>query len=267
MKTIGLIAGQGRFPLIVAREIRQEGYQVASCAIRNETDGSIEKFSDFTLWVQLGELGKVMDFFKKQGVREALLAGKVTKTSLLRGEIKPDFEMIRAVAKARDWKDDSLLRAVVDHLESKGVQVLDSTRFLKKCLLEPGVLTKRKPTKGESEDIEFGWQIAKEMGRLDIGQTVVVKHKAVLAVEAIEGTDEAIRRGGALGKEGAVVVKLSKPKQDMRFDVPAVGLSTLKAMEEVKAYTLALEAQKTLVLEKEGIVEFANRHHISIVLK
>jgi len=267
MNTIGLIAGRGRFPLLVAKQIREEGCRVASCAIHEEADPSLEKLSDHTLWVKLGELGKVEDFFKKQGVREILLAGKVTKTSLFKGHIKPDLEMIRALTKIRDWKDGSLLRAVVDHLESKGIHVLDSTTFLRSCLLGPAVLTHRKPTKEEWKDIEFGFEIAKEIGRLDIGQTVVVRKQAVLAIEAIEGTDEAIKRGGTLGKEGAVVVKVSKPRQDMRFDVPAVGLSTLEAMWEVRASILALEAHKTLVLEKNEIIEFANRHRISVVLK
>lgn len=267
MKTVGLIAGNGRFPLLIAQEMRKEGYEVASCAILGEADSRIEQLSRRTLWVKLGELGKVIDFFSQEGVTEALLAGKVTKTSLFKGDIKPDLEMIKAVASIRDWKDDSLLGAVVRQLEKKGIRILESTAFLKKSLPGPGVLTRRKPNAEEREDIEFGWCLAKEMGRLDIGQTVVVKAKAVLAVEAIEGTDEAIRRAGLLGGPGAVVVKVAKPKQDMRFDVPAVGLSTLQVMKEIKAACLALEAGKTIVLDRDQFASEADAAGIAVVLK
>lgn len=267
MKTIGLIAGQGRFPLLAAEQAAREGYQVACCAILEEADPAIDKISQHTLWIKLGELGKVIQFFKKHGAEEALLAGKVTKTSLFKGPIRPDLEMIKALANIRDWKDDSLLRSVVRHLEKKGIRILDSTQFFKSRMAQPGVLTKKKPVQNEWQDIEFGWTLAKEMGRLDVGQTVVVKGKAVLAVEAIEGTDEAIRRGGFFGQGNAVVVKVAKPRQDMRFDVPTVGLSTLKAMQEAGASVLAVEAYKTIVLDPKELIEFANRHKISMVVK
>lgn len=267
MKTIGLIAGNGRFPLWAAEQAAEEGYEVACCAIMEEADPAIEQKSRHTLWIKLGELDKVIRFFKKHGAEEALLAGKVTKVSLLKGQIRPDLEMIKALAHIRDWKDDSLLGAVVQHLEKKGIRILDSTRFLKNWMPQPGVLTKRKPSKNEWSDIEFGWTLAKEMGRLDVGQTVVVKSKAVLAVEAIEGTDEAIRRGGSFGKSDTVVVKVAKPRQDMRFDVPTIGLSTLKTMREAAASVLAVEAQKTIILDSKELIEFANRHKISIVIK
>lgn len=267
MKTIGLIAGNGCFPLLAARQAVEEGYQVVCCPILEEADPAIEKISQHTLWVKLGELGKVIGFFKKHGATEALLAGKVTKTFLFKGHIKPDLEMIKALANIRDWKDDSLLGSVVRHVEKKGIHILDSTHFLKNRMPQPGVLTKRKPGKNEWDDIEFGWALAKEMGRLDIGQTVVVKAKAVLAVEAIEGTDETIRRGGSFGKGHAVVIKVAKPKQDMRFDVPTVGLSTLEVMLAAEASVLAIEAYKTIILDPEELIQFADRHKISIVVK
>jgi DUF1009 family protein len=247
--------------------MREEGYAVAACAIIGEADPRIEELSGRTLWVKLGELGKVIDFFSREGVTEALLAGKVTKTSLFRGHIKPDLEMIKAVASVRDWKDDSLLGAVVRQLEKKGIRVLESTAFLKKSVPGPGVLTRRKPAPQEREDIEFGWRLAKEMGRLDVGQTVVVKSKAVLAVEAVEGTDEAIRRAGQLGGPGAVVVKVAKPRQDMRFDVPAVGLTTLRALKDIKAGCLALEAGKTIILDRLQFVKEADEMGLAVVLK
>ena len=267
MKTIGLIAGNGRFPFLAARQAGEEGYDVVCCAIREEADPSIEKVAKHILWIKLGQLGKVIEFFRKHGAEEALLAGKVTKASLFKGQIQPDFEMIKALAGIRDWKDDSLLGAVVRHLEKKGVRIVDSTRFLKNRMPQPGVLTKKKPGRSEYEDIDFGWALAKEMGRVDVGQTVVVKAKAVLAVEAIEGTDETIRRGAGFAKGNAVVVKVAKPEQDMRFDVPTIGLSTLKAMHESGASVLAVEAFKTIVLDSKEVIEFANRHDIAIVVK
>lgn len=265
--SIGLIAASGHLPLIAARRAEAQGVKVVTCAILDEADPEIEKVSYHTLWVKLGELGRVIRFFKKEQVSEALLGGKIHKVSLLSGKVKPDLEMVKAVASVRDWKDDSLLLAVVSQLEKNGIKILDSTLFLKEDLLPPGVITKSSPSKQEIHDVEFGWSIAKSMGGLDIGQTVVVKSKAVLAVEAIEGTDEAIRRGGMLGGSGAVVIKVSKPKQDMRFDVPVVGPDTLRVMREVRARVLAVEALKTLLLEKEEVLALAREAQISIIAR
>jgi DUF1009 family protein len=267
MKTIGIIAGTGGLPLLVAREARCAGFRVASCGIVGEADRALEEVSDACVWVKLGELGKVIQFFKNDGVSSACLAGKVHKTSLFSGRIRPDFEMIRALAGVKDWKDDSLLRALCGYLKKKGIDILDSTAFLKNSMAEGGSITRSKPSRKEREDIEFGWRLAKELGRLDIGQTVVVKRKAVLALEAIEGTDEAIRRGGKLGGEGAVVVKVAKPDQDMRFDVPVVGPSTLAAMREAKARVLAVEARKTILVGREELVSLADKHGIALVAK
>jgi len=266
-QTVGLIAGSGKLPLIAARRAGALGYRVVVCAIFDEADPEIEKVSDLTLWVKLGELGRVIRFFRKEGAGEVLLGGKIHKVSLFSGKIKPDFEMVKAVASVRDWKDDSLLLAVVGHLEKNGIRILESTAFLHEDFVPSGVMTKSAPSKQESSDIEFGWTIAKTMGGLDIGQTLVVKSRAVLAVEAIEGTDEAIRRGGMLGGSGAVVIKVSKPKQDMRFDVPVVGPDTLRAMREIRARVLALEAGKTLLLEKDEVLALANEAQISIVAR
>lgn len=265
-KTLGLITGNGRLPFLIADEAKKLGHRIYTCAIQNETDPAIESVSEATEWVRLGELGRLVKFFKVHEVRQAVMAGKVTKTNLFRGDIRPDFEMIQVLAKLKNHNDDSLLGGIAAYLERKGIQLLNTTDLLTgEALPKRGVLTKRKPSKQELEDIRFGWQLAKEMGHLDIGQTVVVKRKAILAVEAIEGTDEAIRRGGALGHGGVTVVKVAKPAQDMRFDVPAVGLTTLEAMLEVKASALAFEAGKTIVLDRKELVEKANQSQIAIV--
>jgi DUF1009 family protein len=177
----------------------------------------------------------------------------------------PDLRAVALLAKMVYKKDDSILRAVADELESEGITIRESTLYLDSILASPGVLTKRKPTKDEQKDIDFGWQMAKEIGRLDIGQTVVVKGRAVLAVEAIEGTDEAIRRGGLLCERGAVVVKVCKPQQDLRFDLPAVGTQTIRTMVQVKASCLAVEAGKTIIIDRELVVRDADAAGIAIV--
>ena len=267
-KTIGLIAGSGRLPHVILDEARRSGFRVAVCAIEGETDSSISAFGDISTWVRLGQLGRLMKFFKDQGVKEAVMAGKITKTNLLKGDIRPDFEMMKVLAKARNHSDDSLLGGIADHMSERGLRLLDSTAFLtEEALPGVGVLTKRKPTKGETLDIEFGWRLAKEMGRLDIGQTVVVKNQAILAVEAIEGTDQAILRGGILGSGGVTVVKIAKPRQDMRFDVPAVGPATLNALIQAKARVLAFEAKRTILIDRKEFVERAERHKIAVVAK
>ena len=193
-----------------------------------------------------------------------LMAGGIKKTRLFSGAL-PDLRGAALLARMIHKKDDSILRAVAEDLEAEGISVRESTLYLDSILAPPGVLTKRKPSKDEWKDIEFGWQMAKEVGRLDIGQTVVVKDQAVLAVEAIEGTDEAIRRGGKLCKGGAVVVKICKQQQDLRFDLPAAGARTIAMMKEVKAACLAVEAGKTIILDKESVIAEANKAGITIV--
>ncbi|MBI4373219.1 MAG: LpxI family protein [Candidatus Omnitrophica bacterium] len=267
-QTFGLITGNGLLPELTLREAKRAGHRVAVCAIQGETDPSIVRPADAIHWIRLGQLGKIIHFFKAEGVRQAVMVGKITKTNLFRGEVRPDLEMIKVLAKAKNHSDDSLLGGIANHLKSKGIEILDSTSFLTEdSLPKKGVLTDRKPSKTELADIEFGWRIAKEMGKLDIGQTVVVKNKAVLAVEAIEGTDEAIRRGGVLGSGDVVIVKVAKPNQDMRFDVPTVGLMTLDAMIRAKARVLVFEAGKTIVLDRTRLIEKANEHKMTMIAK
>ncbi len=267
-QSLGMITGNGTFPELVLKEAKSQGLRIALCAIQGETDPQLESFADTTHWIKLGQLGSLTDFFKREHIRQAVMAGKITKTNLLKGDVRPDFDMIKALAKIKNHSDDSLLGAIADHLDSKGIKLLSSVSFLTdESLPKSGVLTKRKPSKEELADIEFGWKLAKEIGRLDIGQTVVIKNEAVLAVEAIEGTDEAILRGGRLGSGDVTVVKVAKPNQDMRFDVPTIGLKTLDAMIQAKARVLAFEAGKTILLDRKQLIEKANDHKISIISK
>ena len=267
-KTLGLIAGNGGLPKLVAREAKKAGYRVIVSGIQGEVDSTLSSSVDRMESVRLGQLGQVIKFFKSEGVTEAVLAGKITKTNLFRGDIRPDLEMIKALATTRNHSDGSLLGGIVKHLEKRGIHVVDTTRYLSEdALPESGVLTKRRPSKQELEDIEFGWRLAKEIGRLDIGQTVVVKNKAVLAVEAIEGTDEAIIRGGNLGNGDAVIVKVAKPKQDMRFDIPTIGLGTIDAMIQARARVLAFEGGKTIILDRENLMRKADEYKLSILAK
>jgi hypothetical protein len=266
--TIGIIAGNGELPLLISREAKKSGKRVAICAIKGEADPVLEEIAEAFEWGRLGELGKVVKFFRAENVKDVVMAGKIRKTNLFKGEVRPDFDMLQVLAKTLNHSDDSLLGGIANFLESKDIRLVDTTTLLTKdSLPDTGVLTKRKPSKQEALDIEYGWMLAKEMGRLDVGQTVVVKKQAVLAIEAIEGTDEAIRRGGVLGNGDVVVIKTAKPNQDMRFDVPTVGLGTLEAMIESQAVVLAIEAGKTIVLNKEELVKKADQNRITIVCR
>ena len=265
MKTVGIIAGNGRFPLLAAEEARREGYRVVAALVEKEADPSLAKMTDASLWVKVGELKKLSKFFSSEGVHEAIMAGKIEKVRLLQENVRPDFEMVKVLMKTRDFKDDSLLKGIADYLHEEGIDLMDSTFFVRDALPGPGVLGKKKPSPEIREDLEFGFQMAKSIAGLDIGQTVIVKKKAVLAVEAIEGTDLAIRRGGELAKGQVTVVKVAKPNQDMRFDVPAVGMRTLKALMDVHAKAFGFEAGKTIFLDREEFLKTANAKGIAVV--
>ncbi|MCK9419462.1 MAG: UDP-2,3-diacylglucosamine diphosphatase LpxI [Nitrospirae bacterium] len=264
MNKIGLIAGNGNFPIAFAQAAKLKGLQVIAVAHEGETLPELAQLVDAIFWVKVGQLGKIITILKEQGVVDVLMAGGIKKTRFF-GNTLPDMRGMALLAKMAHKKDDSLLRAVAEELESEGITVRESTLFLDSIVAQQGLLTKRKPSKEERRDIEFGWQMAKEIGRLDIGQTVVVKDQVILAVEAIEGTDEAIRRGGRLCGQGAVVVKVCKPQQDLRFDLPAIGTQTIKSMLEVQASCLAVEAGKTIIIERETVINDANRAGITII--
>jgi hypothetical protein len=262
-ENIGLIAGKGQFPLLFARAARDHGVRVIAAAHRHETEPALAELVDEIHWIYVGQLGKMIRLFKNAGVRRAVMAGGLSRGRLFR-EFRPDLRALSVVRRAGAGKDDRLLSAVAAEFESEGIVIAPSTLFLEDLLAPSGKLGKRAPSKEELQDIEFGFQIAKEIGRLDIGQTVVVRRQVVVALEAVEGTDECIRRAGTLAGPGAVVVKVSKPNQDLRFDVPAVGLNTIQTMIEAGAAVLALEAGKTLTFDREQMIDAANRAKIIV---
>jgi DUF1009 family protein len=263
-KKLGLIAGNGKFPLIFAEEAKRAGYSVVAVAHRGETDEAIAQAADEVNWIYVGQLGKIIRAFQHAGVTEAVMAGGIRKVRLF-GNFRPDLRGARFLAKFKSREDDVLLRGIADELAGEGIQVLESTLCLSHIISSDGVLTKREPRRREWDDIRLGFQTAKEIGRLGVGQTVVVKNQMVLAVEAVEGTDAAIQRGGALAKSGCVVVKVSKPQQDLRFDVPAVGVGTVNCLHEVRGAVLAVEAGKTILLEKENLLRQADAYGIAVV--
>lgn len=265
MRKIGLIAGKGRLPEAIASEARSQGYTVFAIALDPIAERSLSLFVDNIKWVNVGRFGETIATMKQYGIKEAVMAGKVPKSLLYKSNITPDTRALKLLFSLKDRSDDSILKAISKELEKEGIRLLDITSFSTTILTPEGILTEDRLSEQEWQDISFGWKIAKEIGRLDIGQTVVVKNQAVMAVEAIEGTDEAIRRGGRLAGKDAVVVKVSKPHQDMRFDVPVIGLDTLKAMAEVSARVLAIEAKKSILLDKTNTIKKSQKAGISIV--
>jgi DUF1009 family protein len=265
MNKLGLIAGSGQLPVAIASEARAMGFTVVAVGLEPLADRSLAGSADEIHWINVGKLGAIIDMLKKRGVDKAVMAGKVPKSLIYKGRITPDLRAVKVLLSLRDRKDDSILLAITNELEKEGITLLKTTDFTAGLLTPEGVLTRKQPSDEEWRDIAFGWQIAKEIGKLDIGQTVVVKNLAVMAVEAIEGTDETIRRGGELADKGAVVVKVSKPRQDMRFDVPVVGHDTLQTMIKVKARVLAVEAKKSILLNREEMIDEAQRARITIV--
>lgn len=265
MNKIGLIAGGGKFPLIFAQEAKKIGKELISIALKGETNPQIEKIVNRTYWVNVGKLGKLIKVLKQEHVKEAVMAGRVRHTRLFT-EVKLDLRAIKLLGKIENKKSDSILGAVAQELENEGIKLLNSTIFLSSLLPQKGVISLRRPTEDEEKDIKFGFEIAKRIAGLDIGQTVVVKSRCVLAVEALEGTDKCILRGSQLGKGKVVVVKVAKPKQDMRFDVPVIGKRTIQVLTETGVSTLAIEENKTLILDKEEVINLANKSGISIVV-
>ena len=264
MKKLGLIAGNGKFPLIFAEQARKEGYSLIAVAHRGETFKEIEAVIEDVTWIYVGQLGKIIRTFLRAGITEAVMVGGIQKVKFLEN-FRPDLRGAKFLARLKHKDDDALLRGVAEELEREGITVLESTVCLSQIMPSKGVLTKRSPSVAEWEDVRFGFRLAKEVGRLGIGQTVVVKKQVVVAVEALEGTDAAIERGGTLAKSGFIVVKVSKPQQDLRFDVPAVGVETVRQLHRAGGAVLAVEADKTILLEKDVLLKEADQFGISVV--
>lgn len=266
VKKVGIIAGTGELPLLVAKEAGGRGYEVVAIAFPGFTDRALQDIVPATFWVKLGQLDKAIEVLLSHGIDRVVMAGKIDKGNLIRmWNLRPDRRALRVLRGLADWRDDTLLAAIADELLKDGIVVEEITSWASQLMAPPGILTKRRPTEDQWKDIAFGRMMAQGIGALDIGQTVVVKNAAVVVVEAIEGTDKAIRRAGELGIPHGVVVKMAKPSQDMRFDVPGVGPSTLDSMIEAKAGVLAVEAGKTLVTNYAETVRRADRARISIV--
>ncbi|MGH7147841.1 MAG: LpxI family protein [Nitrospiraceae bacterium] len=261
---IGLIAGNGRFPIIFADNARKLGYHVSAVAHEGETEPELAGHVDRIHWIKIGQLNKLIKAFKEDGVHQAVMLGGIKKTHVFT-TLRPDFRTLALATRLALWKDDDILREFAKELEQEGIVICESTFGLEGILVEEGTLTARAPTEKEWEDIRYGWEVVHDIGRLDIGQCVVIKDRVVVAVEAVEGTDEAIKRGGELAKEGAVVVKRSKPQQDLRFDLPAVGPRTIEVMASVKASVLAVEAGRTILLDREIMLDKAQSARIAIV--
>ena len=261
---VGLIAGDGELPLLLASSLRARGNRVAAIAHRGLSREDLELKADSLHWVNLGELGKIIAILKAEGARRAVFIGGVPKTQFF-SQARPDERALRVLLRLKDKKDDAILRAIAEEMEGEGIRVVSPAPFLKDALAEAGCWTLRKPTEREEKDLAFGWKMAKRIGRLDIGQCIVVKEQMVLAVEAVEGTDEAIRRGGRLGKGDVLVIKVCKPGQDRRLDLPVIGLTTLQTLEEAGATALAVEAGKTLVVDRGPMIERANEKGICLI--
>jgi DUF1009 family protein len=273
---IGLVAGWGRYPIVVAQALKALGYEVHCVGLKGHVDLSLRDLCDSFQVSGVARLGGHIRYFRARSVKQATLAGKVFKHQVLfrRGgwlSLVPDLRTIRAffplfVLGRRDRRDDTLLRVVVEEYARSGITMAPATDFAPQLLAAPGQLTRRAPASGEWRDIAFGWAAAKELGRLDIGQSVAVKGRAIIAVEAIEGTDACIRRAGELCPQGGfTVVKVAKPQQDMRFDVPTIGMGTVESLVAAGASTLAIEAYKTIVVDQAEVIAAADQHGLSIV--
>lgn len=265
MAKIGLIAGRGRFPLLFAQSAKDRDLEVIAVGIRGETLPELEAQVAKMQWIALGEMEPLIRYFQSQGVKQAVMAGGVPKTEWVQNRVTLDPRLSKVIREAPDHGDQALLQAVAAELFRQGIQLLDSALFLEPFLAKEGVLGRHSPTASGWEDIRFAQGVARRLGELDIGQTVIVKAGTVLAVEALEGTDEAIRRAGRLGDAGAVVVKMARPRQDMRFDLPVVGLQTLDSLREAKASVLALEAGKTLILDDKLFLSGADEMGLAVV--
>ncbi|MEQ1575833.1 MAG: UDP-2,3-diacylglucosamine diphosphatase LpxI [Vicinamibacterales bacterium] len=268
---LGLIAGNGRFPFLVLEAARAQGHDVTVIAAKEETfpelAAAAERHGAPVHWISLGHLGKCVDLLKAAGATHAVMAGQVKHTKLFAGGIIPDLTFMSVLMKLRGRNTDGVIGAVAQVLRNEGIELMDSTALLQPLLAKPGVLTRRSPAEEEQKDFDFGYRMADAIAGLDIGQTIAVKQLAVVAVEAMEGTDEVIARAGHLAGPGVRIVKVAKPKQDMRFDVPVIGLATIQAMRVAGATALSVDAGRTLVLDGDAVYAAANEAGIAIVAR
>jgi DUF1009 family protein len=262
-EALAIIAGNGAYPRLLADSARKSGVKkIVAAAFRGETDPAFEQHVDVIEWMRVGQLGRLLKFFRAQDVHHAVMAGQIAPTNLF--DLRPDLKALMLLGKLKERNAESIFSAVADELAKIEVNLLPATAFLEDSLARPGVIAGPTLSAREENDIALGWTIAREIARLDIGQTVIIKDGTVIAVEALEGTNEAMRRGGLLARGGGVMVKVAKPNQDMRFDVPVIGMETVRVAAESRLRVLAVEAGKTLLLERDAIFALANSSNISI---
>jgi len=252
------------YPRLLADSAREAGVKkIVAAAFTGETDPVLEQHVDVIEWMRVGQLNRLLKFFREQKVRHAIMAGQIAPKNLF--DLRPDLKALLLLGKVKQRNAESIFEAIADELAKIDVELLPATTFLEDSLAPSGLIAGAKLSRQEEGDVDLGWKIAKEIARLDVGQTVVVKNGTILAVEAFEGTNDAVKRGGGLAREGAVMVKVAKPSQDMRFDVPVIGVETIRIAAEAKLRVIAIEARKTLLLKRNAIIDLANRSKISIV--
>jgi len=263
-EVLGIIAGSGAYPILLAKSARQAGVKkIIAAGFTGETAPALENSVDEIHWMRVGQLGRLVSCFRSAGVRHCMMAGQIAPKNLF--DFRPDWKALLMIARLKRRNAETIFSAVADELAQIGVELLPATTFLDDSLAQPGLIAGRALSRREESDVAFGFQIAKEVSRLDIGQTVVVKGGTIVAVEAFEGTNEAIKRGGALAQKGAVLVKVAKPNQDMRFDVPVIGRETARVAAEAGVRVIGVEAGRTLLLEKDDLLALAARANLSIV--
>jgi hypothetical protein len=266
LQILGIIAGNGVYPRLLADSARKAGVKkIVSAAFTGETDPALAQHVDVIEWMRVGQLNRLLKFFREQEVHHAIMAGQIAPKNLF--DLRPDAKALLLLAKLKHRNAESIFAAIADEVAKIEVDLLPATTFLEDSLAPAGLIAGPKLSRREEEDVDLGWKVAKEIARLDVGQTVVVKNGTIVAVEAFEGTNETIRRGGALARKGAVMVKVAKPNQDMRFDVPVIGVETIHVVAEAKLRIIATEAGKTLLLERDAIVDLAKSAGISIVAR
>jgi UDP-2,3-diacylglucosamine hydrolase len=263
-QTFGIIAGNGVYPRLIADAARKAGVEkIVAAAFTDETDPNLEQQVDILEWMRVGQLGRLLKFFRGQDVHHVIMAGQIAPKNLF--ELRPDLKALMLLGKLKERNAESIFAAIADELTGIDVDLLPATTFLEDSLARPGRIAGPMLSPRQEHDVELGWNVAKEIARLDIGQTIIVKNGTIVAVEALEGTNEAIKRGGTLAREDAVMIKVSKPNQDMRFDVPVIGVETIRIAAESGVRVVAVEAGKTLLLERDAVANLAETASISMV--
>ena len=263
LHALGIIAGNGVYPRLLADGARRAGVEkIVATAFTDESDPVLERHVNLLEWMRVGQLGRLLKFFRSQDIHHAIMAGQIAPKNLF--DLRPDLKALMLLGKLKERNAESIFAAIADELAKIDVDLLPATTFLEDSLAQPGLIAGPKLSPRQEHDAELGWNVAKEIARLDIGQTIVIKNGTIVAVEALEGTNEAIKRGGTLAREGAVMVKVSKPNQDMRFDVPVIGVETVRIAAESGVRVIAVEAGKTLLLERDAVIALANGSNMSV---